>query len=108
MGKGVNLWDVTSIRATATAAEMRKATAVERILANKTAENERATRVETYASTVASGGMLFGEDESPADEGDGWDKFFADDTPMVGGRIRRKGGGDKTTRFEEFVDAANS
>jgi hypothetical protein len=110
VGKGKNLWEVTPLRDTATPAEMRKATEVERILREKGAKTEREANIARYAALVEAGAAdteegLFGvqEEETPLD---GWDKFFADDVPMTGGRCRRRGGVKDHASFEGFIDSA--
>jgi hypothetical protein len=103
VGKGKNLWEVTPLRDTATPAEMRQATEVERILQEKGAKTEREANVARYAALVAADKPLFvEEDEEPPM--DGWEKFFALDTELVGGRCRRHGGIKNHEGFESLVD----
>lgn len=104
VGKGVNLWDVTPITDTATPAEMRKATEVERILQEKGAKIERESRIAAYAKRVAEELPLFESIEEA--ELEGFEKFMALDVEMRGGRCTRKGGVRSNSGFENFVDSA--
>jgi len=100
-GKGVHLFDVVPV-SQLTIKQIKE-------LEDKEAELDRKARVKLYASR----GWAFeepdsldtqGEDEeSPQNE---WDRFFADDVPMQGGKCRRKGGVRNNSTFEGLVDSA--
>lgn len=126
VGKGKNLWEVTPLRDTATPGEMRVATKVEAVIQRRELKNQRKANIARYAAIVAaadetdlayrgvidgekvidwSKSHLFGDAEEPEDTTDGWDKFFADDVPMTGGRCRRRGGVKDHAAFESFVDS---
>lgn len=110
VGKGVHLWDVTPRREGMTKSEFAKWQAAE-------IEKDRLARLNNYvaaadAARASNGGQLpeewtpaYGVDDEPEETpADGWDKFFADDVPMTGGRCRRKGGVKDHAGFESLVD----
>ena len=104
MNNGENLWDVIPLADTATPAEMRKATEVERILRERDAKIERESRIAAYAERVVEELPLFETIEEA--ELEGWDKFLALDVEMRGGRCTRRGGVKNNAGFENFVDSA--
>jgi hypothetical protein len=96
-GKDSNLWDVVPQLV---------------VLPPAKVDSEEAKRQENLAKYIEQGFGFESPDgqielvDEPQDEGDEWDKFFAVDCHLVGGKCRRKGGIKKTAAFEGFVDSA--
>ena len=113
-GKGINLWEVTPIKV--------ETTHQIGVVENKSAGDEKELARQANLAKYISQGFAFdpmaknhggenqgiGEGDTPQDEGSEWDRFFALDTQLVGGKCRRKGGIKSHSRFEGFVDSSQS
>jgi len=108
-GKGANLWGVTPRKDGMTLVELKKTVETENELDRKArlaAYIQKGYAFDERAAIDPTGGAgePEGDSDTPQDE---WEKFFADDVPMRGGRVAtRKGGIRKTDAFEGFIDAA--
>ena len=81
-GKGINLWEVTPIKV--------ETTHQIGVVENKVVGNERELARQTNLAKYISQGFAFdSESDTPQDVGDEWDKFFAVDSLLVGGKCRR-------------------
>lgn len=102
-GKGINLWDVVPV----VGPTIHQVGMVE----NKSAEQEKELIRQANLAKYIGQGYAFESptdkcEDDPQDEGDEWDKFFAVDTPPIGGKGRRKSGVKSHSHFEGFVDSA--
>ena len=108
-GKGNNLWDITPIRESPIHDR-----GVEKKSVEQTKELARLENLNRYISqgfafdpiardhTSEDDGI--GKGETPQDEGNEWDRFFAVDTQPTGGKFRQKGRVKNLSSFEQFVD----